>query len=306
VAYCCGFARCLLSEQIERMNLKIFTALAIISFPAASLPLRAAENSAAAKAEASPSAKSPPLIDLENLVAKVRAKIDAGKKTEQDLADELKQFDALLDKYSNEKTDDVAEILLIKAMVYLQVFNDADKGVALLKKVKSDFPSTREVKSADDILATVEAQKAARPIQKELAVGKQFPDFTEKDLDGKDVSVARYKGKIVLVDFWATWCGPCVAELPHVLKTYEKYHSEGFEIIGISLDEDKSKVSSFLKQKNMKWQQVLDGKENKLARKYGVTAIPATYLLDGAGKIVAKDLGGDALAQAVGSLINKK
>ena len=102
---------------------------------------------------------------------------------------------------------------------------------------------------------------------------------------------------MVLVDFWATWCGPCVDELPNVLAAYKKYHGQGFEIVGISLDEDQAKLTSFLKEQGMTWAQFFDGKgwENKLAVKYGVESIPATFLLDGEGTIIAKNLRGPAL-----------
>src|SRR6185369_2110444 len=192
--------------------------------------------------------------------------------------------------------DDVAQILFMKALLYLQVFDDTEKGVALIKKMKTDFPDTKQAKTADDFLANVERQAEGKKIQKELAVGKQFPDFAEKDLDGKEMSVAKYKGKIVLVDFWATWCGPCVGELPNVLKAYEKYHSKGFEIVGISLDSDKGKLTSFTKAKNMTWQQFFDGGgwKNKIAQKYTVHSIPATYLIDKDGKIIAQNLRGPA------------
>jgi len=112
----------------------------------------------------------------------------------------------------------------------------------------------------------------------------------------------------VLLDFWATWCGPCVRELPSVIKTYDAHHKQGFEIIGISLDKDRKKLASFTKENNMTWPQYFDGLgwQNKLAVKYGVSSIPATYLLNGAGTIIGKDLRGEDLEQAVAKALAKK
>lgn len=245
--------------------------------------------------------------ELKELVGKVRAKISAGKTTEQDLAVELKEFDALLEKHKAEKTDDAAQILLMKAMLYVQVFDDEDKGVLMLKQVKEQFPDTKPGKTVDQILNSIERQAEAKKIQRALAIGSKFPDFDEKDLAGKPLSIANHTGKVVLVDFWATWCGPCVAELPNVKKAYDQYHAKGFEIIGISLDEDRGKLDSFIGREKMAWPQFFDGKgwQNKLAQKYGVNSIPATYLLDGEGKIVAKNLRGEALSREVGKLLDK-
>jgi peroxiredoxin len=246
--------------------------------------------------------------DLKGLVTKVNTKLQAGKKTEADLAPELKEFDTLLAKYKGEKTDDVAQIQLMYAMLYLQVFNNTDKGVEMIKQLKTDFPDTKPAQNADRILESVKQQAAAKKIQSGLAEGTKFPDFSEKDTAGKPLSIANYKGKVVLLDFWATWCGPCVHELPNVIKTYDTYHKQGFEIIGISLDKDQEKLASFTKEKNMTWVQYFDGLvwQNKLAVKYGVNSIPATYLLDGQGTIIGKDLRGEALDQAVAKAVAKK
>lgn len=275
---------------------------ALLAFLVGALSLSGRISVAAEKAD-----KSDPKSDLQALVLRIKDKLREDKKTEQDLADDLKQFDTLLEKYKAQKTDEVAEILFMKAILYLEVMENTEKGLELVKRLKADFPETTRGKNADDLIASIQKQDNAKKMQKSLVVGANFPDFEEKDLAGKPLSIAGHKGKVVLVDFWATWCGPCVGELPNVLKTYEKYHGKGFEIVGISLDKDEEALTGFIKRRNVTWQQFFDGKgwENKLAEKYGVLSIPATFLLNAEGKIVARDLRGEALEAEVGKLLEK-
>jgi len=242
--------------------------------------------------------------ELAVLVAKVNADIQAGKRTEADLADDLKQFDALLAEHKGEVTDAVARILYMKATLYSQVMGDTAKADALIQQLKTDFKDTQLVAA----LEKQEAREAAAAKMKALLVkGAQFPDFNEKDFTGNPLSIANDKGKVILIDFWATWCPPCRAELPNVLATYQKYHDQGFDIIGVSLDEERTNLLAFTKENKMTWPQFFDGQgwDNKLAVKYGIQAIPATYLLDGTGKIVGEDLSGDALEQAVAGALKK-
>jgi thiol-disulfide isomerase/thioredoxin len=245
--------------------------------------------------------------EMKALVEKIQAKLKGEKKTEADLADEIKEFDAILAKHKDEKTDEVAQVLYMKAMLYLQVFDNTEKGIQLIEELKKAFPDSKSGKNADDIIKSIKQQEESKKVQQALVEGSKFPDFEEKDLAGNPLSIAKYKGKVLLVDFWATWCGPCVAELPNVLRAYEKHHKEGFDIVGISLDKEEQKLKDFIKARNMPWAQYFDGKgwQSKLGGKYGVNSIPMTYLLDGEGKIIGKNLRGEALEKAVATALAK-
>ncbi len=107
-------------------------------------------------------------------------------------------------------------------------------------------------------------------------------------VDGKKVDLADLRGKVVLIDFWATWCPPCVEEVPSLVETYEKYHSQGFEIVGISLDEDKSALEKFTAENKMTWPQFFDGKgwENEVAQRFKIQTVPTLWLLDREGKLI--------------------
>jgi thiol-disulfide isomerase/thioredoxin len=149
------------------------------------------------------------------------------------------------------------------------------------------------------------------PTPPDHAIGKPIMAFETKDTEGKAVKFPEdYKGKVVLLDFWATWCGPCMGEMPNVVKAYEKYHASGFEILGISLDNDKSiaKMPEVMKTANMTWRQVADGKgwKAEIAQKYAINSIPATFLVDGTtGKIIGANLRGNALEEALEKALKK-
>ncbi len=238
--------------------------------------------------------------ELKALVTKIQTQLRAGKQTEADLEPELKQFDTLLAEHKGEKTDAVAQILLMKAMLYKQVLHDTAKADAAEAQLLREFPDSKPAKM-------MKQEAEAEKVRKGLAVGAKFPEFNVKDLAGKPLSPANDKGHVVLIDFWATWCPPCRAELPNVIKTYKAYHPKGFDIIGVSLDDNRGKLTSFTKEQGMTWPQYFDGKgwQNELAVKYGVNSIPTTYLLDGKGVIIGKDLRGEELDQAVAKAVGK-
>ena len=139
-----------------------------------------------------------------------------------------------------------------------------------------------------------------RPLRAELAFELAGPT-----LAGKPFDVADFRGKVVLVDFWATWCGPCLHELPTVKAAYDKYHAEGFEVVAVSLDDDRAALEKFVKDKDLPWPQVFfdeEGKrgwQNPVAKRHGVEGIPATFLLDREGFLVATNLRGPGLEMEV-------
>jgi thiol-disulfide isomerase/thioredoxin len=119
--------------------------------------------------------------------------------------------------------------------------------------------------------------------------------------------VSAYRGKVTMIDFWATWCPPCRAEMPNVVATYQRYHAQGFDIIGVSLDENRDALVNFLPAHGMAWPQYFDGQgwDNKLAKKYGVHSIPMDYLLDRHGIIIGKELRGEDLGEAVAKALTR-
>jgi thiol-disulfide isomerase/thioredoxin len=129
-------------------------------------------------------------------------------------------------------------------------------------------------------------------------------------LDGERIDLKQYRGKVVLVDFWATWCGPCVGELPDLLKLYQKHHAAGFEVIGVSLDKSRERLKNFVKARQIPWPQIFfdeEGKrewDNPLVREYGIRGIPATFLFNREGKLMGEGFRGQSLARAVEVLLN--
>ncbi|MGO8838060.1 MAG: TlpA family protein disulfide reductase [Limisphaerales bacterium] len=247
-------------------------------------------------------------VDLNGIITRVIEKLQQGKSTEPDLASNLAEYDALYARHKGEKSEAAAQILLAKANLYTQVLKDPEKAVAVLKQFQHDFPEVQINGNTDKLIEDLQRAAEVKKIQSSLVEGAPFPGFDEKDINGKPLSIANYKGKVVLVDFWATWCPLCLVELPNVMATYNKYHDQGFEVIGISLDEDRQQLERFLKTKAMTWPQYNDGLywKTKLAVKYGIEQLPSNYLLDGKGTIIGRNLMGDALGAAVAKALASK
>ncbi|MDF2433817.1 MAG: hypothetical protein JWP44_3448 [Mucilaginibacter sp.] len=149
----------------------------------------------------------------------------------------------------------------------------------------------------------VKAMKAMEPV----SIGHRAPDFTTSGIDGTPVKLSDYKGKYVLLDFWASWCAPCRQENPNVVKQYKIYHPLGLNILGISLDQDKTKWQQAVKTDGLVWNHASDLKnfEGPVERLYHVEAIPTNFLIDPQGVIVAKNLRGADLEEFLNKTFNK-
>lgn len=137
------------------------------------------------------------------------------------------------------------------------------------------------------------------------APGQSAPDFALTTIDGDSIRLSDYRGKVVLLDFWATWCGPCRMEMPYVKSAYERYHKRGLEIIGVSLDNTPTEVRAYTKMSGMSWPQILQGRGTMTAlkRDYGIRSIPAAFLIDQKGIVAATHPRGDGLLQAIENLL---
>jgi thiol-disulfide isomerase/thioredoxin len=142
-----------------------------------------------------------------------------------------------------------------------------------------------------------------------LVVGKVAPDLVGEDLDGKPMKLSDYRGKVVLVDFWATWCGPCRAEVPNLLEMYEGYHGKGFEVLGVSLDQTPEDANSYVEEMKIPWPSIFPkaekdrGWNHPLADYYGITGIPTAILVGKDGKVVHMEARGPVLREQLQELL---
>jgi thiol-disulfide isomerase/thioredoxin len=176
------------------------------------------------------------------------------------------------------------------ARALIKEFPNREEGYRLLLSAAQNGDEAKARALAKEIIASNDAGEvnaSAEGLLRKLdALGKPL-DIKFTALDGREVDVSKMKGKVVLIDFWATWCGPCVAEIPNVKKAYDKLHPKGFEIVGISFDDDKEKLQRFVSKEEMPWPQFSDGKGwgNKFGQQYGINSIPTMWLVDNKGNL---------------------
>ena len=207
----------------------------------------------------------------------------------------LAAFDGLLLGVRRESPTRFLELTLDLA-AQLRLAGKPESNRALFERVASSFPLNDQVSSlAEKNLAKLEL------------LNQPAPKIAASDLEGKPVDWGEYQDRVVLVDFWATWCTPCITELPNLKRLYADHHEQGFDIIGVSLDDDKETVERFQQQSELRWRMVLneaDGKE--VGTGFHVDTIPALYLVDKQGRVAQFDVRGDDLRTAVERLMRDK
>ena len=216
------------------------------------------------------------------------------KKIEDEYDSLNKEQQKVDEQFIQEHPKSLVSPYLLRSMAYDM---DGDEMEKYLDQMDTSFNSITFVQELRD---WAEAKK-------KVAVGQRAPDFALPDTSGNTVQLSSLEGKgYILLDFWASWCSPCRQENPNLVKTYMKYHDKGFDVVGISLDQDRSAWLGAIQKDGLVWIQVseLQGWKDPTAKKYAVRSIPSNFLLDKDGIIVARNLRGDDLKKKLSELLD--
>ena len=203
----------------------------------------------------------------------------------------IASYSDVLAKKIKDNTGSFASIMAIQQLKpesYMDVYTALDKGL------QEKYPNNTDVKAFHGMVQQTQMMVARTEA---IKVGNDAPEIMLPMPNDKELALSSLKGKVVLIDFWASWCGPCRKEMPNVKRSYEKYKSKGFEIFGVSLDKDRNAWIEAISKDGLTWPQVSDLKfwQSEAAQTYAVQSIPFTVLVSREGKILATDLRGAAL-----------
>ena len=235
---------------------------------------------------------SPAEAEVRAVVQQVTTKLRAGQKSEEALAPEIQALDALVEKYREADGEDAPNIMMLKATLYLQVLEQPEMGFAVLEQLQMEFPSSRAAGSVDRIIQgekeRIEAQKAKLALVGQAAPEIAFDWATEDDLK----SLSSLRGKVVVLDFWATWCGPCVASFPQIRELAKHYEGYDVEIVGVTSlqgrvhglqaqpidcrndpDKERGLMPEYVKKHDINWT-IAFSSQPVFNPEFGVTGIP--------------------------------
>ncbi|WP_339885330.1 TlpA disulfide reductase family protein [Polaribacter vadi] len=239
------------------------------------------------------------------------------------LTDEIIALFKRMDNRSKEEkliTYDTIQIYVdsIKVVAHKFITTHPNSYVALQRFSRHEMPKNFDPVTADkefnelfdeNLRQTPTGKAIANriAIAKKSQIGIKAINFSQTTVDGKDFKLSSLRGKYVLIDFWAAWCKPCRAENPFVLKAYNKYKDQNFEIVGVSLDADQKSWEKAIQKDGLPWIHVSDLKhwKNEVAIQYGVSSVPANYLINPEGVIIAKNLRGEALTEKLSEIFDK-
>ena len=239
-----------------------------------------------------------------DLVKNVNAAFNIGTPEQQKDTVFTKAVDVAYRKHMSDRNDKQIEFAKVNPGSYFSIVALSEAGgassVLSIEPVFNALSDTyKNTDAAKELAQRIEAAHT-------IVMGAVAPVFTQTDFKGNPVSLKDKLGKYVLVEFWASWCGPCRAENPNLLEQYGKYKDKGFDILSVSLDDDRNKWATAIKKDALPWTHLSDlkGWNNEVGRAYGVRAVPASFLIDPTGKIIGIGLRGDSLNEKLATLFN--